>query len=70
LVIHSFAVPSLALKLDAIPGRLNSTGIIISRPSTFYGACAELCGVNHGFMPIGIKGVTLSSYLNWLKSFQ
>jgi heme/copper-type cytochrome/quinol oxidase subunit 2 len=47
-VIHSFAIPSLALKCDAIPGRLNSTGLIINRPSTFYGQCSELCGVMHG----------------------
>jgi len=67
-VIHSFAVPSLALKIDAIPGRLNSTGLLITRPSTFYGQCSELCGVLHGFMPIGIKAVDLSSYLNFLSS--
>nr|WKF48430.1 cytochrome oxidase subunit II [Synchytrium endobioticum] len=67
-VIHSFAIPSLALKLDAIPGRLNSTGILITRPSTFYGQCSELCGVLHGFMPIGIHGVDLPSYLNFLRS--
>jgi len=47
-VIHSFALPSLALKADAIPGRLNSTGLIINRPSTYYGQCSELCGVMHG----------------------
>nr|YP_009659028.1 cytochrome c oxidase subunit 2 [Spizellomyces sp. 'palustris']QCQ69026.1 cytochrome c oxidase subunit 2 [Spizellomyces sp. 'palustris'] len=47
-VIHSFALPSLAIKADAIPGRLNSTGLIINRPSTFYGQCSELCGVLHG----------------------
>jgi len=67
-VIHSFAIPSLALKLDAIPGRLNSTGLLITRPSTFYGQCSELCGVLHGFMPIGLHGVELSSYLNFLRT--
>lgn len=56
-VIHSFAVPSLALKLDAIPGRINSTGLIINRPATFYGQCSELCGVLHGMMPIMICGI-------------
>lgn len=65
-VIHSFAVPSLALKIDAIPGRLNSTGLLITRPSTFFGQCSELCGVNHGFMPIGIKAVDLSNYLSFI----
>lgn len=64
-VIHSFAIPSLALKSDAIPGRLNATGFIINRPSTFYGQCSELCGVLHGFMPIGIKAVSIPNYLSW-----
>ena|SRR5688572_24116338 len=54
-VIHSFAIPSLAIKSDAIPGRLNAMGLIINRPSTYYGQCSELCGVLHGFMPIGLK---------------
>lgn len=67
-VIHSFAMPSLALKADAIPGRLNSTGLIINRPSTFYGQCSELCGVLHGFMPIGLHAVTIPSYLNFIES--
>ena len=53
-VIHSFAIPSLAIKSDAIPGRLNAMGLIINRPSTYYGQCSELCGVLHGFMPIGL----------------
>jgi cytochrome c oxidase subunit 2 len=67
-VIHSFAVPSLGVKLDAIPGRLNSIGIIISRPGVFYGQCSELCGYLHGFMPIGIKAVSTENYLNWLST--
>jgi cytochrome c oxidase subunit 2 len=61
-VIHSFAVPSLGLKTDAIPGRLNAIGFMINRPSTFYGQCSELCGVMHGFMPINIKAVNSPSY--------
>lgn len=67
-VIHSFALPSLALKSDAIPGRLNATGLIINRPSTFYGQCSELCGVLHGFMPIGLHAVNIPSYLHFLES--
>jgi heme/copper-type cytochrome/quinol oxidase subunit 2 len=66
-VIHAFAVPSLALKCDAIPGRLNALGFIINRPSTFTGQCSELCGVNHGFMPIGIHAVTFDSYINFIQ---
>jgi heme/copper-type cytochrome/quinol oxidase subunit 2 len=68
-VIHSFALPSLAIKCDAIPGRLNAAGLIFTRPSTFYGQCSELCGILHGFMPIGIHAVNLNSYINFLSSF-
>ncbi len=53
-VIHSWAIPSLGVKLDACPGRLNQTSIFIKRDGFFYGQCSEICGVNHGFMPIGI----------------
>ncbi len=64
-VIHCFAVPSLGQKSDAIPGRLNATGFIINRPSTYYGQCSELCGVLHGFMPIGIEAVNIPTYLTF-----
>lgn len=64
-VIHSFAVPSLGQKSDAIPGRLNATGFIINRPSIYYGQCSELCGVLHGFMPIGIKAVNIPKYITF-----
>jgi hypothetical protein len=67
-VIHSFAVPSLGLKLDALPGRLNQTSAIINREGVFYGQCSELCGILHGFMPIVIESVSLESYLLWLSS--
>jgi len=53
-VLHCWAVPSLGLKLDACPGRLNQTSVFIKREGIYYGQCSELCGVNHGFMPIGI----------------
>ena len=67
-VLHSFAIPSLAIKCDAIPGRLNSTGLIITRNSQFYGQCSELCGILHGFMPIHLNAVSLPEYINWLKT--
>lgn len=51
-VIHSWAIPSLGVKLDCIPGRINEFLFVIDRPGTLYGQCSELCGVNHGFMPI------------------
>jgi cytochrome c oxidase subunit 2 len=64
-VIHSFAVPSLGIKADCYPGRLNSLGIVINRESIFYGGCSELCGALHHAMPIGIKAVKLSEYLSY-----
>jgi heme/copper-type cytochrome/quinol oxidase subunit 2 len=66
--VHSFAIPSLGIKCDAVPGRLNSVGLIINRPSVFYGQCSELCGILHGFMPIGIKAVPLSEYLMYIQA--
>jgi len=53
-VLHSWAVPSLGVKVDACPGRLNQTSLFIKRPGIYYGQCSEICGVNHGFMPIGV----------------
>lgn len=57
-VIHSWAVPSLGVKMDAIPGRLNETYFNVKEPGMYYGQCSELCGIGHGFMPISIKAVT------------
>jgi cytochrome c oxidase subunit 2 len=65
-VIHSWAVPSLGVKIDAIPGRLNQVSLDINREGSYYGQCSELCGVNHGFMPIQIEAVTIESYVDWL----
>ena len=62
-VLHSFAVPSLGVKIDAVPGRLNQTNFILKRPGVFYGQCSEICGANHSFMPIVIEGVLLEQYL-------
>jgi len=56
-VLHNWCVPSLGIKLDACPGRLNQTAVFIERPGYYYGQCSELCGVNHGFMPIGIAAI-------------
>nr|YP_009159634.1 cytochrome c oxidase subunit II [Alicia sansibarensis]AKQ50907.1 cytochrome c oxidase subunit II [Alicia sansibarensis] len=64
-VLHSFAVPALAVKMDAVPGRLNQTGFFIKRPGIFYGQCSEICGANHSFMPIVIEAVSLDKYINW-----
>nr|AGE93599.1 cytochrome c oxidase subunit 2 [Capsaspora owczarzaki] len=61
-VIHSFTVPSLGMKVDAVPGRLNTTSTQIDRPGTFYGQCSEICGYGHGFMPIVIDAVNVQDY--------
>ena len=67
-VLHSWAVPSLGVKLDACPGRLNQTSLFIKREGVFYGQCSEICGINHGFMPIVIEAVSLDDYGTWLNS--
>ena len=64
-VIHSWAVPALGVKTDTVPGRLNETWVRIERPGTYYGQCSELCGVNHGFMPIMIRAVEKDKFLAW-----
>nr|YP_001936275.1 cytochrome c oxidase subunit II [Aphrocallistes vastus]ABR58848.1 cytochrome c oxidase subunit 2 [Aphrocallistes vastus] len=67
-VLHSFTVPSLGIKADAIPGRLNQVNFLISRPGIFYGQCSELCGANHSFMPIAIQGTTIQNYRFFIHS--
>ena len=54
-VIHAWAVPAFGVKMDAVPGRLNETWFRIDREGMYYGQCSELCGANHGFMPIMVK---------------
>lgn len=65
-VIHSFAVPALGIKTDAVPGRLNETWTKVTKKGVYYGQCSELCGVNHGFMPIAIEVVSKEEFQNWL----
>lgn len=65
-VLHCWAVPSLGIKVDAVPGRLNQGSIFLKRLGTFYGQCSEICGVNHGFMPIVVKSVTEHNYITWI----
>lgn len=67
-VIHDYAVPSLGLKIDACPGRLNQASLLTERTGVFYGKCSELCGVYHGFMPTAVESVSVSDYLSWLSS--
>ena len=67
-VIHDFAVPSLGVKLDACPGRLNQVSFLAERTGVFYGQCSELCGVYHGFMPIVVEAVPSQDFLIWVES--
>jgi len=64
-IIHSFAVPSFGIKMDAIPGRLNETWFLVEREGTYYGQCSELCGRNHAFMPIEVKAVSPEKFKAW-----
>nr|YP_010528133.1 cytochrome c oxidase subunit II [Priassus spiniger]UXW64235.1 cytochrome c oxidase subunit II [Priassus spiniger] len=67
-VLHSWAIPSLGIKVDAVPGRLNQGTINMNRPGLLYGQCSEICGANHSFMPIVIESTTTTNFLNWINS--
>jgi len=69
-VIHNWAVPAFGIKIDTVPGRTNETWVRISREGTFKGQCSELCGVNHGFMPISVKAVSKEAYAAWVLTAQ
>nr|YP_009685910.1 cytochrome c oxidase subunit II [Epiplatys grahami]QDW10686.1 cytochrome c oxidase subunit II [Epiplatys grahami] len=64
-VLHSWAVPSLGVKMDAVPGRLNQIAFIVPRPGVYYGQCSEICGANHSFMPIVVEAVPLEHFESW-----
>nr|YP_009480269.1 cytochrome c oxidase subunit II [Navis striatus]AIZ58454.1 cytochrome c oxidase subunit II [Navis striatus]AIZ58467.1 cytochrome c oxidase subunit II [Navis striatus]AMX74121.1 cytochrome c oxidase subunit II [Navis striatus]QLD97026.1 cytochrome c oxidase subunit 2 [Navis striatus]QLD97039.1 cytochrome c oxidase subunit 2 [Navis striatus] len=65
-VIHSWTIPTLGLKMDAIPGRLNQMFSYINRPGIFFGQCSEICGANHSFMPISLEILSLNNFLTWI----
>ena len=65
-VIHSFTIPAMGFKKDAVPGRTNETWVRIDKPGTYYGQCSQICGINHAFMPIEIKAVTKEEFEQWL----
>nr|YP_010177569.1 cytochrome c oxidase subunit II [Aporia largeteaui]QST15294.1 cytochrome c oxidase subunit II [Aporia largeteaui] len=68
-VIHSWTIPSLGVKVDANPGRLNQTNIFINRPGLFFGQCSEICGANHSFMPIVIESISMKNFINWINNY-
>lgn len=65
-VIHSWAMPAFGVKIDAVPGRLNESWFKVTREGTYYGQCSELCGVNHGFMPIRVDAVSKEKFDAWV----
>ncbi|MEY4161256.1 MAG: hypothetical protein RLZZ136_1877 [Pseudomonadota bacterium] len=67
-VIHSFAVPSLWFKLDAVPGRINEKVLFIEKPGVYYGQCSELCGARHGYMPIAVEALPRDKFNAWVLS--
>ncbi|KRZ98233.1 uncharacterized protein AC631_06007 [Debaryomyces fabryi] len=62
-VLHCFTIPSLGIKVDACPGRLNQVSALIQRTGVYYGQCSELCGVNHGLMPIKLECVPIGDFV-------
>lgn len=69
-VIHSWSVPSFGIKVDAVPGRMSQIGLFVKYEGVFYGQCSELCGVNHGFMPIVVKVVSYDTFLAWYRNIE
>ncbi|WP_133366764.1 cytochrome c oxidase subunit II [Qipengyuania sediminis] len=67
-VIHSFAVPSLWFKIDAVPGRLNERVLTIEKPGVYYGQCSELCGARHAYMPIAVEALPMPQWRAWIRA--
>nr|YP_009049211.1 cytochrome c oxidase subunit II [Tirumala limniace]AIE44476.1 cytochrome c oxidase subunit II [Tirumala limniace] len=68
-VIHSWTIPSLGVKVDANPGRLNQMSFFINRPGIFFGQCSEICGANHSFMPIVIESISIKNFIKWINNY-
>ena len=67
-VLHSWTVPSFGIKVDACPGRLNQANLFVKRLGVFFGQCSEICGVNHGFMPIAVLSIPSSQFYSLIIS--
>nr|YP_010591417.1 cytochrome c oxidase subunit II [Stethoconus japonicus]UFQ24456.1 cytochrome c oxidase subunit II [Stethoconus japonicus] len=68
-VIHSWTIPSLGVKIDGTPGRLNQGSIYMKRPSIMFGQCSEICGANHSFMPIVLESISMKQFMNWISNY-
>ena len=67
-VLHSWTIPCLGIKADAVPGRLNQLSFYLNSPGIYYGQCSEICGANHSFIPIVLEGVSMNSFVEWVKN--
>nr|ARM56343.1 cytochrome c oxidase subunit II [Draco maculatus] len=67
-VLHSWTLPAIGVKADAVPGRLNQLTFTMTHPGVFYGQCSEICGVNHSFMPIAVESIPVSCFENWINT--
>nr|UZZ43911.1 cytochrome c oxidase subunit II [Ecnomus sp. XG-2021] len=65
-VIHAWTIPTLAIKVDALPSRINQSLFYVNRPGLFFGQCSEICGVNHSFMPICIESIKNINFIKWM----
>nr|YP_010693559.1 cytochrome c oxidase subunit II [Scolytoplatypus skyliuae]WCB99750.1 cytochrome c oxidase subunit 2 [Scolytoplatypus skyliuae] len=68
-VIHSWTIPSLGVKIDGTPGRLNQSNFFINRTGLFFGQCSEICGANHSFMPIVLESISMNKFFKWVSYF-
>nr|ABB83946.1 cytochrome oxidase II [Simulium tuberosum] len=66
VVLHSWTVPALGVKVDGTPGRLNQTNFLMNRPGLFFGQCSEICGANHSFMPIVLESSPTNYFIKWI----
>nr|YP_011014812.1 cytochrome c oxidase subunit II [Gergithoides gibbosus]WQB38493.1 cytochrome c oxidase subunit II [Gergithoides gibbosus] len=67
-VIHSWTIPSIGVKMDAIPGRLNQISFSTKKPGIFMGQCSEICGTNHSFMPITMESINMKMFIKWMET--
>nr|ALO71112.1 cytochrome c oxidase subunit 2 [Pselaphinae sp. 10 EF-2015] len=69
-VLHSWTIPSMNIKLDAIPGRLNQSSFLINQTGIYFGQCSEICGANHSFMPISMESISMNFFIKWISNME
>nr|YP_010586565.1 cytochrome c oxidase subunit II [Setodes brevicaudatus]UZZ44379.1 cytochrome c oxidase subunit II [Setodes brevicaudatus] len=68
-VIHAWTIPTLGIKTDAIPGRMNQLNLYMNKPGLYFGQCSEICGMNHSFMPILLESISIKTFISWIKNY-